>query len=84
MESTKSFSGSGASWQSSRNGTEISARILTASVRHPMHIVEAAMLGSDVATVPYGVLKKAMRHSLTDAGLEAFLKDWKRVAAQKS
>jgi transaldolase len=47
-----------------------------------MHIVQAAMIGSDVATVPYGVLKKAIRHPLTDAGLKAFVDDWEKVKAQ--
>ena len=58
-------------------------KILTASVRHPMHLVEAAIIGSDVATVPYAVLKKAIRHPLTDTGLEAFVDDWKKVEAQQ-
>ena len=58
-------------------------KILTASVRHPMHLVEAAVIGSEVATVPYTVLKKAIRHPLTDAGLKAFVHDWKQVEAQQ-
>lgn len=57
----------------------IETMIITASVRHPMHMVQAAMLGSEVATVPYDVLKKAIRHPLTDAGLKAFIDDWKKV-----
>ena len=61
----------------------LDTKILTASVRHPMHIVQAAMIGSDVATVPYAVLKKAIRHPLTDAGLKAFLDDWRKVTAQQ-
>jgi transaldolase len=61
----------------------LQTKIITASVRHPMHMVEAALLGSDVATVPYAVLKKAMRHPLTDAGLKAFLADWEKVKAQQ-
>jgi transaldolase len=59
-------------------------KILTASVRHPMHMVEAAMIGSDVVTVPYAILKKAIRHPLTDAGLKAFVEDWKKVEAQQA
>ena len=58
-------------------------KIITASVRHPMHMVEAAMIGSDVATVPYAVLRKALRHPLTDAGLKAFTDDWQRVEARQ-
>jgi transaldolase len=58
-------------------------KILTASIRHPMHLVEAAVLGSDVATVPYGVLMKAIRHPLTDAGLKAFVSDWEKAKAEQ-
>ena len=53
--------------------------IIVASVRHPRHVVEAALLGADIATVPYGVLEKLVRHPLTDAGIERFLSDWKKV-----
>lgn len=53
--------------------------VLVASVRHPRHVVEAATLGADVATVPYAVLKKLFDHPLTDAGIERFLKDWEEV-----
>jgi transaldolase len=62
---------------------DIKTKILTASCRHPMHMVQAAMIGSDVATVPYAVLKKAIRHPLTDAGLKAFLDDWNQVRARQ-
>lgn len=58
-------------------------KIITASVRHPMHVVQAALMGSEVATVPYDVLKKAMRHPLTDAGVKAFADDWKKVEARQ-
>ncbi len=54
-------------------------QILTASARHPRHLTEAAMIGSDVITVPYGVLKKALGHPLTDKGQAAFLADWEAV-----
>lgn len=50
--------------------------VLVASVRHPMHIVEAAKMGAHVATAPASVLKSLVNHPLTDKGLEAFLKDW--------
>ncbi len=53
--------------------------IIVASVRHPRHVVEAALLGADIATVPFGVLEKLVRHPLTDAGVERFLSDWKKV-----
>ena len=51
--------------------------VLSASIRHPMHIVESALAGADVATVPFGVFKKIVKHPLTDKGLAAFLADWK-------
>jgi transaldolase len=50
--------------------------ILVASVRHPVHVLEAARIGADVATVPPAVLRQLFRHPLTDRGLEAFLADW--------
>jgi transaldolase len=53
--------------------------VLAASLRHPMHVVEAALAGADVATMPYGVFKQLVRHPLTDIGLEKFLKDWKSL-----
>ena len=52
--------------------------ILAASIRHPMHIVEAALAGADVSTVPFGVFKKIVKHPLTDKGLDDFLADWKK------
>jgi len=53
--------------------------ILAASIRHPRHVAEAAMIGADVATMPTDVLKKLMRHPLTDRGLEQFLNDWESI-----
>ncbi len=53
--------------------------VLVASVRHPMHVVEAARLGAHVATLPPGVLRKLYKHPLTDAGLAAFLADWAKT-----
>lgn len=58
-------------------------QILVASVRNPVHIVEAAMIGADVATMPFAVLEQLVRHPLTDVGLERFLKDWKASGAQE-
>lgn len=55
------------------------ARVLVASVRHPMHVVEAAKLGADVVTLPPAVLGKMIRHPLTDIGLKAFLDDWEKL-----
>ncbi|HEM61487.1 MAG TPA: hypothetical protein ENO24_04280, partial [Chloroflexi bacterium] len=59
----------------------LEAQIIAASIRHPLHVIEAALAGADIATVPYGVLKSMVRHPLTDRGVEQFLKDWKQVAS---
>ncbi len=56
-----------------------STEVIVASVRHPQHVLEAALLGADIATVPYAVLKKLFDHPLTDVGIERFLKDWEGV-----
>lgn len=53
-------------------------QVLVASVRHPMHIVESALLGADVATIPFKVIQQLVKHPLTDKGLESFLADWKK------
>ncbi|MDP2859759.1 MAG: fructose-6-phosphate aldolase [Bacillota bacterium] len=58
---------------------DIATRVITASVRHPMHVIEAAKAGSDIATVPTAVLDAMFRHPLTDTGVERFLADWKKV-----
>ena len=58
-----------------------STQILVASVRNPVHVIEAAMIGADVATMPFAVLEQLVRHPLTDSGLERFLKDWKASGA---
>lgn len=54
--------------------------VIVASVRNPLHVLEAARLGADIATVPYKVMEQLMAHPLTDIGLEKFLADWKKVA----
>jgi transaldolase len=53
--------------------------VLAASLRHPMHVVEAARAGADVATMPFGVFSQLVKHPLTDIGLEKFLNDWKQL-----
>jgi transaldolase len=58
---------------------EMETQVLVASVRHPMHVLEAAKLGADVATCPLSVLLQLAKHPLTDKGLEQFLEDWKKV-----
>ena len=57
----------------------IETEVIAASIRHPLHIEQAALAGSDVATVPWAVLSKAIQHPLTDAGLKKFLADWEKV-----
>lgn len=54
-------------------------QVLVASVRHPVHVLEAAKLGADVATIPYSVIEQLAKHPLTDAGLKKFLADWEKV-----
>ena len=54
-------------------------KVLVASVRHPIHVLEAAKLGAHVATIPYAVVEQLAKHPLTDAGLKKFLADWEKV-----
>ena len=61
------------------NYDDLRTRVLAASVRGPAHVIEAAKAGAHVATVPPGVLRQLFRHPLTDAGLEAFLADWRKT-----
>ncbi|MEM2919219.1 MAG: fructose-6-phosphate aldolase [Candidatus Nitrosocaldus sp.] len=56
-----------------------STKVLVASVRHPLHVIEAAKIGADVITMPPDVLEKMIRHPLTDKGLSTFLADWEKV-----
>ena len=57
-------------------------QILTASIRHPIHVLEAAKLGSDVATMPFKVLEQIVKHPLTDIGLKRFLADWEKFSKE--
>lgn len=52
-------------------------QLLVASIRHPLHVIEAAMIGADVATMPFKIFEQLVKHPLTDSGIEKFLKDWK-------
>lgn len=61
------------------NYPALKTEVLVASVRHPLHVVEAAMLGADVATIPFKVIEKLVQHPLTDAGIARFLSDWKKA-----
>ncbi len=58
---------------------DFATKVLVASVRHPIHVLEAARLGADVATIPYSVIEQLAKHPLTDAGLKKFLADWEKV-----
>lgn len=53
--------------------------VLAASLRHPMHVIESALAGAHIATMPYSVFKQLVKHPLTDIGLEKFLQDWKAL-----
>ncbi|PJI42058.1 fructose-6-phosphate aldolase [Ferrovibrio sp.] len=61
------------------NYPDFRTEVLVASIRHPIHLIESAKLGADVATLPPNVLKGLVKHPLTDRGLEAFLADWKKT-----
>jgi len=61
---------------------QYATEILAASIRHPRHVVDAAMIGADVVTLPPDVLKKLLHHPLTDRGLEQFLADWGKLTAR--
>ncbi|MEE8403867.1 MAG: fructose-6-phosphate aldolase [candidate division Zixibacteria bacterium] len=62
---------------------QFKTEVLVASVRHPMHVVEAALLGADVCTMPLSVIHRLLKHPLTDIGLEKFLSDYKNSQANK-
>ncbi|MGC8912704.1 MAG: fructose-6-phosphate aldolase [Thermoplasmata archaeon] len=57
--------------------------IIVASVRHPIHVYQAALCGAHIATVPFAVLEKMVKHPLTDVGIDRFLKDWEKVPKKK-
>ncbi len=61
----------------------IETEIIVASIRHPMHVVESALIGADIATVPFSVIEKMIKHPLTDIGIERFLADWEKVQNRK-
>ncbi|MBM7833750.1 fructose-6-phosphate aldolase [Clostridium sardiniense] len=61
----------------------IETEIIAASVRNPMHVLDAAMAGSDIATIPYNVIVNMIRHPLTDAGIEKFIKDYESSKQQR-
>lgn len=65
--------------QAYQNYAHINTEVLVASVRHPRHVTDSALLGADVVTVPFAVIDKMFKHPMTDLGLERFLKDWEKV-----
>ncbi|MBI4744238.1 MAG: fructose-6-phosphate aldolase [Actinobacteria bacterium] len=62
---------------------DFETEVIAASIRHPLHVLQAAQIGIDIATVPYDVVKKMVKHSLTDIGIEKFLEDWEKVKNYK-
>jgi len=58
--------------------------IIVASIRNPLHVVDAALMGADVATIPFKVLQQLAHHPLTDAGIKKFLEDWQKVPSKRS
>jgi transaldolase len=61
------------------NNYALETEVLVASIRHPMHLVEAAMIGADVATMPFKIIEQMLKHPLTDKGIESFLSDYNKV-----
>lgn len=66
-----------------RRNYSLEAQVLVASIRHPQHVLEAAKLGADIATMPPEIMEKMMQHPLTDIGLKRFLDDWNRAKKEK-
>jgi transaldolase len=62
---------------------DIKTEVIVASVRHPIHVIESAELGADIATIPFAVLDKMFNHPLTDKGIDAFMKDWEEYLKNK-
>jgi transaldolase len=61
---------------------DIAAEIIAASMRHPLHVTAAAIAGAHIATVPFSLLTQMVKHPLTDAGIQQFMKDWERAGKQ--
>jgi len=66
-----------------RDNYRLKAEVLVGSIRHPQHVLEAAKIGADIATMPPEVMEKMMQHPLTDAGLKRFLEDWQKAKKAK-
>jgi transaldolase len=67
-----------------RDNYKLSAEVLVGSIRHPQHVLEAAKVGADIATMPPEVMEKMMQHPLTDSGLKRFLDDWQKAKKAKA
>jgi len=65
------------------NYASIETQIIVASVRHPIHVIEAGMLGAEIVTIPPGIIEQMMKHPLTDKGIAQFLEDAKKIGARK-
>jgi len=61
---------------------DIETEVIVASVRNPLHVVEAAMIGADIVTIPFKVINQMVKHPLTDIGVVKFLDDWKKLGAK--
>jgi transaldolase len=67
-----------------RDNYRLKSQVLVGSIRHPQHVLEAAKIGADIATMPPEIMEKMMQHPLTDAGLKRFLEDWQKAKKEKS
>ncbi|MCK4778443.1 MAG: fructose-6-phosphate aldolase [Actinomycetia bacterium] len=59
--------------------SNLQAKVLAASIRHPLHVIDAALVGADIATLPYKIFKQMVKHALTDIGIERFLSDFEKI-----
>ena len=57
--------------------------VIVASIRNPLHVVDAALIGADISTIPFSVIEQLVNHPLTDKGIERFLSDWKKIPKSK-
>jgi transaldolase len=65
------------------NNYGFKTKIIVASIRNPLHVVDAALLGADIATVPFSVIEQLLKHPLTDIGIQRFLEDYKKIPKSK-
>jgi transaldolase len=61
---------------------DFDTEVIVASIRNPLHVVDAALAGADVVTIPFKVIELMIRHPLTDAGIKSFLEDWQKLGAK--